>query len=73
VAFIVVALRGVCIGPGQHLLPGQRATLDAATYQFLHSIGAVQAAPPDPAPSPAPVPAPLLQPVAPAKPARRET
>lgn len=64
----VVAVRGVCIGPGQHLQPGQRATLDAATFQFLKSIGAVQPAPAEALPEPAPTP----QPVAPAKPARRE-
>jgi hypothetical protein len=62
----VVALRGVCIGPGQHLQPGQRATLDAATFRFLSGLGAVQAAPAEAAPEPTP------QPVAPAKPARRE-
>jgi hypothetical protein len=62
----VVALRGVCIGPGQHLQPGQRTTLDAAAFRFLSGIGAVQPAPAEAAPEPTP------QPVAPAKPARRE-
>lgn len=60
----VVAVRGVCIGPGQHLQPGQRATLDAAIFRFLQGIGAVQPAPAEPETAP--------QPVAPAKPARRE-
>lgn len=39
------ALRGVCIGPGKHLLAGDVADLDEATFRFLASIGAVQAAP----------------------------
>jgi hypothetical protein len=35
------ALRGVCIGVDRHLLPGDTVQLDAATAQFLTSIGAV--------------------------------
>lgn len=38
----VRALRGVCIGPGRHLLPGECADLDAATAQYLASIAAVE-------------------------------
>jgi hypothetical protein len=39
------ALRGVCIGPGRHLLPGDApAELDDATARFLVSIGAVEPA-----------------------------
>lgn len=45
------ALRGVCIGPGQHLQPGDVADLDAGTFQFLSFIGAVEAAPADEAPA----------------------
>lgn len=37
------ALRGVCIGPERHLLPGDPpARLDRATAQFLTSIGAIE-------------------------------
>jgi hypothetical protein len=51
----VVALRGVCIGPGQHLLPGDEADVDKATAVFLVSIRAVQEVPPAPdAPADAP-------------------
>jgi hypothetical protein len=51
----VVALRGVCIGPGQHLLAGDEADVDKATAQFLVSIRAVQEVPPAPdAPADAP-------------------
>lgn len=46
----VRALRGVCIGPGRHLSPGETADLDAATVQFLVSIGAVEVVKDDPAP-----------------------
>lgn len=46
----VRALRGVCIGPGRHLLPAETADLDPATVQFLTSIGAVERLPePQPA------------------------
>jgi len=37
----VRALRGVCIGVEKHLAPGDEADMDAATVQFLASIGAV--------------------------------
>lgn len=36
------ALRGVCIGPGKNLAPGETAELDAATAHFLVSIKAVE-------------------------------
>ena len=49
----VTALRGVCISPGQHLLPGDPpADLDDKTAQWLISIGAVLKAPDEPAPEP---------------------
>lgn len=38
----VKALRGVCIGPGRHLAPGDQADLDPATVQFLENIKAVE-------------------------------
>jgi hypothetical protein len=38
----VVALRGVCIGPGRHLAPGDDAEVDPATANFLKSINAVK-------------------------------
>jgi hypothetical protein len=41
----VVAQRGVCIGPSQHLLAGDEADVDKATAQFLVSIGAVREVP----------------------------
>ncbi len=50
----VQALRGVCIGPGQHLLPGDEADIDNGTAQFLLSIKAVEPVPEAPAPEPAP-------------------
>jgi hypothetical protein len=37
----VVALRGVCIGPGRHLAAGDDAEVDPATANFLKSINAV--------------------------------
>jgi hypothetical protein len=48
----VVALRGVCIGPGKHLAPGEDAEVDPATASFLKSIAAVEdfKEPPQPAP-----------------------
>jgi hypothetical protein len=53
----VRALRGVCVGPARHLLPGEVADLDSATVQFLVSISAVEVvAEPVPAPEP-PAPA----------------
>jgi len=55
----VRALRGVCIGVDRHLQPGDEADLDAATVQFLTSIGAVakvdEPAPAEPHPETAPV------------------
>lgn len=60
----VVAVRGVCVKPGVHLQPGQRATLDAATFRFLQGIGAVRLAPAELEPTP--------QPAAPAKATRQE-
>lgn len=45
------AIRGVCIGVGRHLVPGETADhLDAATVQFLTSIGAIEIVPDEPAP-----------------------
>jgi hypothetical protein len=39
----VRALRGVCIGVGRHLTPADDPVeLDAATAQFLVSLGAVE-------------------------------
>lgn len=38
----VVALRGVCIGPGRHLVPGETADMDTAMYTFLSGIKAVE-------------------------------
>lgn len=38
---IVKALRGVCIGVNEHLLPGDTADLDAAMVTYLTGIGAV--------------------------------
>jgi len=62
----VVALRGVCIGVGRHLQPGDEADLDEGTVQFLAGINAVKAVPP-PAEAPAPPPdaTPVAAPVAP--------
>jgi hypothetical protein len=37
----VKALRGVCVGVGRDLNPGDLADLDPATVQFLTAIGAV--------------------------------
>jgi hypothetical protein len=52
----VVALRGVCIGPGRHLAAGDDAEVDPATAQFLKSINAVKdftaAAEPEPVSEP---------------------
>lgn len=36
------ALRGVCVSPGKHLMPGETTELDKATAQFLVSIKAVE-------------------------------
>ena len=50
----VQALRGVCIGVGLHLAPGESAELDNGTARFLIGIGAVQEAPAEaPPPEPA--------------------
>lgn len=38
----VVALRGVCIGPGHHLVAGETADMDTAMYTFLAGIKAVE-------------------------------
>jgi hypothetical protein len=46
----VRALRGVCIGVGRHLQPGDTEDLDDATVQFLVSIGAVEPVKDAPAP-----------------------
>lgn len=47
----VRALRGVCIGVERHLALGAEADLDAATVQFLVSIGAVERVPDPPPPA----------------------
>lgn len=64
-------MRGVCVGPGKHLLPGDVADIDDATFSFLRNIGAVEAAPEDSV-TPADVPA---QPVttAPARAGKKES
>jgi len=60
----VQAIRGVCIGVGQHLAPGEAADIDTGTARFLIAIGAVQEAPADKLPP---------EPVTPAaKPAKKE-
>jgi len=59
----VRALRGVCIGPGRHLVAGELADLDASLATYLQSIGAVAPAPAEAA-EPAPAPAPTETPVA---------
>ena len=42
----VVALRGVCLGPGRHLMPADNpAEVDDNTARFLIGIGAVKEAP----------------------------
>jgi hypothetical protein len=48
----VRALRGVCIGVGQHLAPGDTVDLPAAEVPFLAGIGAVEPVADDPAPAP---------------------
>jgi hypothetical protein len=63
----VKALRGVCIGPGQHLAAGEVAELDTATSTFLIGIGAVAAAPAAPAVPDAP-----SEIITPAKPGKKE-
>jgi hypothetical protein len=51
----VQATRGVCVGPDQHLAPGQVADVEAGAARFLLSIGAVQAyTPPQPKDDPQP-------------------
>jgi hypothetical protein len=54
----VVALRGVCIGPSQHLLPGGEADVDNLTARWLADAGLVQLAPEAPVAEAAPAPAP---------------
>ena len=44
----VVALRGVCVGIGLHLQPGDEADLDHATVEFLSGINAVKVLQPPP-------------------------
>lgn len=57
------ALRGVCIGVGQHLTPGDAPVeIEAAAAQFLKSIGAIEEV----------VDAPVPEPVTPAKPGKKE-
>jgi hypothetical protein len=63
----VIAQRGVCIGPGKHLLPGEAADIDDGTARYLVSIGAVAAAPADADPQSTPT----VQP--PARPAKKES
>jgi hypothetical protein len=63
------ALRGVCIGPERHLVPGgPPAPLDKGTAQFLLSIGAVEEVP-APAPDEVPAEPVAAQPPSPAAPA----
>lgn len=54
----VRALRGVCVGVEQHLLPGAEADLDPAQVSYLVSIGAVERLPDVPPVSETPAPAP---------------
>jgi hypothetical protein len=46
------ALRGVCIGVNQHLKAGDLGDVDAATFTFLKSIGAVELLPDAPVQTP---------------------
>jgi hypothetical protein len=50
----VIALRGVCVGVDRHLVPGERAEVDAGTAAFLIGIGAVQKAPAEATPQTTP-------------------
>lgn len=59
----VKALRGVCVGPGVHLAPGDFADLDPALVTFLVHIKAVEAVRDEPPETPAP----HLEPIAPPK------
>lgn len=43
----VRARRGVCIGVGRHLLPGDTEDLEAAQVAYLVSIGAVEVVVPE--------------------------
>ena len=52
------ALRGVCIGVNRSIAAGEDADLDAATVQFLTSIGAVEIVKDLPAHEPLPEPSP---------------
>ena len=47
----VRALRGVCIGPEHHLVPGDVVEMDAGTFTYLSNIGAVEAVPDDRVPT----------------------
>ena len=63
----VRALRGVCVGPGRHLVRDEEDTVDASTARYLLAIRAVALADPpaavpsvaanQPDPQPAPAPA----------------
>lgn len=53
----VRALRGVCVGVGQHLKAGDTCELDYATANFLVHTGAVEIVPDEPAKSEPPAPA----------------
>ena len=69
----VKALRGVCVGPGQHLLPGDCVDLDAATVTFLKHIKAVEDVKCEPKPEPkVESPKPDDPKPEPAKPAKKE-
>lgn len=67
----VRALRGVCIGPGQHLLPGDEADVDNGTAVFLANIGAVERLPEPPA-AESDSKAPAAPEPTPAKPGKKE-
>jgi hypothetical protein len=66
----VIANRGVCIGVERHLKAGDIEDLDAATVQFLTSIGAVSVVV-EPEPAKEPVAEPAKEPVA--EPAKEPT
>lgn len=40
-----IALRGFCLSVGKHAVPGDEVDVSESTFQFLRSIGAVEAAP----------------------------
>lgn len=54
----IEATVGVCIGPGQSLLPGERADVDNATASFLVSINKARLVPDEEAPAAVPEPEP---------------